>query len=1354
MYSDRGAFHGVVRLIPDDSPTGVPERVDASATNGSYSASAWTDAGGAFDFDYWSTPEVDGVMVFGDGGDSGTGSYDLWLGPRGGPPSGEGWRQRSWSSTKSNVNTQVDLVFNTGEVEDEPRPDCEVPPSGVETPEAPPTGVGQPVNPLNGNVFFDQTDAVLPGVGRELRFVRSYNSMLLAEGQHGAFGPGWNHSYEQRLDLLRNPVTILRLRRGDGTSLYFQDTDQDGTFHPSVPPTSGSWIERLSGAVCLPASSPCYRRVFRAGGYETYEGDGRLRKITTASEVTTTLTYDTYDPPRLVSVADAGGRSLTLSYDDSGRPRQPTRLTGPAGLIATFTYTEANTLGAVTYANNDGLYTFAYHPDGRLETVTDADGVVLEHHLDDAQGRATTSARGAPPDQVELYSFAYQDFRTIVTSRRTASQAEDDVTTFEWNRVWGLRRITRVIGACASCSGSGGDTREWKYDGKGRIIEYTDGAGNVTTYTYDPATGDLLTSRRSPAPDVFHTTTYTYWPDGRVHTVTRPNGQVTTYTWAAEGPATITEQVTPTTSRLTQIAYTAQGKPWKITDPRNRLTELHWKPEGDLEWVKDPLLHQTTFQYDLMGRRTKTVLPPTTPPNDSPTLTYDTLGRLRRVTNPNASYAETTYGGDGRRATFHDAGSHQATYHYDGFGRLEAVEDSAGRVEYAYDLMSHLTGLELVGTAFQVSFEHDAHGRVTGVTYPGDLSEAYTYDAAGRLWTRTDRKGVTTTYTYDGLGRLTRKTYSGGPATPDVVYTYDAIGTVANANRGLLTSVTDNAGETLSWDYDLAGQVLTEKSTRNNSQVTYTWALDGQRASLGVGNPGQTPSNLFDHVTDGDGRLWKIRRVVGSTTTDLATFTYDPADRRRTLTYASGVVTSYTPDLLSRLATLSARKGPTVLTQIGHTYDDVDNRLTRSEPGFTDTYTYDAGTYRLNGVTRGTAFQGGYTYGPPPPGPYTLGNRERVTFPLGGGVGQSSPWVYTDRNELLNAFYRTGSTAFTYDANGNVESRVEGAYEGASEWTYEWDVENRVRRVLGNGQEMARFTYDPLGRRVEKVAGGVTRKYVYDGEDVFRMRETIGATTTTYRYVHGPGIDEPLALDGPSGIVRYYHADTLGSIVKTSNASGSATATYAYDPFGQITSGSPPDYAFTGREWDPETGLYYFRARYYDPKIGRFISEDPIGFDGGDVNLYAYVWNNPTNFVDPEGLAGSRGGPWHPPPGVHTACTPADDCSTLKGKIWLLLRMIRSHEGWDRTMPRPRGGNRHATEIAQLWIQLATCQALYTEKCLNKPTCNDECKENAKKAATAGAAAASAYIAYRCIRMIPSLFPPLWPTIPANAAAP
>jgi RHS repeat-associated protein len=147
-------------------------------------------------------------------------------------------------------------------------------------------------------------------------------------------------------------------------------------------------------------------------------------------------------------------------------------------------------------------------------------------------------------------------------------------------------------------------------------------------------------------------------------------------------------------------------------------------------------------------------------------------------------------------------------------------------------------------------------------------------------------------------------------------------------------------------------------------------------------------------------------------------------------------------------------------------------------------------------------------------------------------------------------------------------------------------------------------------------------------------------------------------------------------------------------------------FQYTACEADAETGLYYYRARYYDPMSGRFLSEDPIGLSGGDVDLYAYVWNDPTTLVDQLGL---QGGPWHPPAGVPTKCRPTDDCPTIKGKIWMLQRMIVSVTGWDWNVPSPRGGGRHSlpkdpnnpnnNDIAQLWKQLAECQALFAEKC-------------------------------------------------------
>jgi RHS repeat-associated protein len=196
------------------------------------------------------------------------------------------------------------------------------------------------------------------------------------------------------------------------------------------------------------------------------------------------------------------------------------------------------------------------------------------------------------------------------------------------------------------------------------------------------------------------------------------------------------------------------------------------------------------------------------------------------------------------------------------------------------------------------------------------------------------------------------------------------------------------------------------------------------------------------------------------------------------------------------------------------------------------------------------------------------------------------------------------------------------AAAGPLDFCFEWNAENQLTRVTKNAVEMATFKYDPLGRRVEKVAGGVTTSFTYDGQAI--LRHVAGATTT--RFVQGPGIDEPLAKeDAGSGTLSYYHADALGSIAKLTDQAGAVVHSYQYDAWGNIQAGETlPGPAFTGREWDPETGLYYYRARYYDPHLGRFISEDPIGFMGG-VNFYTYVRNRPTVWMDPFGLQAGPG---------------------------------------------------------------------------------------------------------------------------------
>jgi len=210
----------------------------------------------------------------------------------------------------------------------------------------------------------------------------------------------------------------------------------------------------------------------------------------------------------------------------------------------------------------------------------------------------------------------------------------------------------------------------------------------------------------------------------------------------------------------------------------------------------------------------------------------------------------------------------------------------------------------------------------------------------------------------------------------------------------------------------------------------------------------------------------------------------------------------------------------------------------------------------------------------------------------------------------------TRTTHLGNDSNGNTQTSV----TGSNTTTYAWDFENRLTSVTlpGTGGTVS-FKYDPLGRRIYKSSSSGTSVYAYDGENLIEETNSSGAVVA--RYEETQNIDEPLAMLR-SSTTSYYHADGLGSVTSLSSSAGSIANTYTYDSFGKLTASTGSlvnPFRYTARESDAETGLYYYRARYYDQSAGRFLSEDPVRFRGG-VNFYAYTENNPTNFADPEGL--------------------------------------------------------------------------------------------------------------------------------------
>lgn len=196
--------------------------------------------------------------------------------------------------------------------------------------------------------------------------------------------------------------------------------------------------------------------------------------------------------------------------------------------------------------------------------------------------------------------------------------------------------------------------------------------------------------------------------------------------------------------------------------------------------------------------------------------------------------------------------------------------------------------------------------------------------------------------------------------------------------------------------------------------------------------------------------------------------------------------------------------------------------------------------------------------------------------------------------------------------------------------------------------------------------------------------------------------DRPIAVvQGSSGgTMDYVSTDQLNTPRVVTDSSKNVLWAWNSDPFGN---GSPTgslsyNLRFPGQYYDAETGHNYNYYRDYDSGTGRYTESDPLGLNGG-LNTFAYVTDNPLSNTDPAGLSG---GPYHPPMGVRFACSDADSCPALTGKMQLIMKMINSHQGWDQQMPEPRGGGRHSEEIAGLWRAFANCQALFDKKCKGK----------------------------------------------------
>ena len=1081
--------------------------------------------------------------------------------------------------------------------------------------------VGKPINVTNGNVYLEQTDYNLPGVGEAINFIRSYNSR---SARFGLFGRAWSSGYDESLRINFDDLT-LRLFVPDGRATDFVG-DGTGLFSPVQPDFFGTINQNADGT---------YRLTFKDGRVHLFDQSGTLLSLADRNNNQTSLTYD--GSGRLASITDPSGRVVSVATNAFGLVLS---LSDSLGTIATYTYDSSSRLSSVTYPDNSA-YRFSYDSNGRLTSVTDISGTELEAHLYDSQGRATLSTRA---DGIERYSLSY-----VSDSETDVTDALGRVTKYFFATGPGRNVVTQVEGQC-SC-GSGSQSQSWAYDNDLNVTSYTNGRNQVTSYTYDTEGNQLTVT------DAGGTTTSTYNQFGEITTISDALGNTTSITYNDQGlPASVTDPLDHTTS----YASDSRGQLISVTDARGKKTTFAYDSVGNLITSTDALGHFTQFAYDARGRLTST--------NNAlghlTAFAYDSVGRVIQVTRADGSAISYQYDGAGRLITITDAKGNRTSFSYDRGYRLSSETDALFQTTfYEYDLMSNLISrTDALGRT--INFEYDDFNRPAKTIYPaanpGDsrLFATVSYDAIGNVIGRVDTAGRITSYIYDDLNRLVSSTDADSQTTTleyDALsrmtalvdahsqryrFNYDALGRLRHVRRGAAVMIytydavgnrkrrTDYNGALTEYTYDALNRLkaiaypdastadftydkLSRLQTATNENgtvnfdynrmnrvtratdvfgqiVEYNYDDNGNRTKLNVNS---LAANTYRY--DPLNRLTKILDAAGA----AFTFDYDSMSRLSQEKAPNGVKTTYQYDGLDRLTRLLDVKGVTTLADRQYQYNSGSQITQIAEPSSIRSFAYDV-VDRLTAAVYTNPLQPNENYSYD-----AVGNRTSSHL--------SASYGYQTFNRMTN----TSTSTFTYDPNGNVIAKT----DAAGTTRYNWDFENRLKQVtLPNGNTVM-YKYDALGRRVRRAPSvGVSTNFVYDGSEVIKDLNSDGSAVD---YVNGPGIDNKLRLtDSRLSGPLYFLQDHLGSTTGLTNSVGAVVSQTSYDSFGNPSSGvSLTRYGYTGREFDSDTGLYYYRARWYDPKLGRFISEDPIGLAGG-INQFAYVGNNPQNAKDPSGL--------------------------------------------------------------------------------------------------------------------------------------
>ncbi|MFZ0932346.1 MAG: FG-GAP-like repeat-containing protein [Syntrophobacteraceae bacterium] len=798
----------------------------------------------------------------------------------------------------------------------------------------------------------------------------------------------------------------------------------------------------------------------------------------------------------------------------------------------------------------------------------------------------------------------------------------------------------------SNCTAGVDPTIQYTYDNYGNLFTQTDPNLNPTTIVYDSTQTfpQTITDPRQHSTQITYNylfskpaskidsnnneTDYTYDFFGRVLTVVELPNDSTTYptkkyfynNYGAVGQQNIT-----LASRVVSGNAGVYSKSVYF-DGLGRTTSQHSDgPNGasiyvDTVYDANGRLGQKSYPY-LYGIETEKWTQ----------YTYDPLGRLLIQTNPGLTFSSITYAQGTTNYT--DPEFRMRTEVRDAFGQLTTVTQyqiwpTPFTTSYQYDPLGNLLSITDPENN-QTSVIYDSLSRRIAMADPDMGSWSYGYDSNGNLTSQIDANGNQIIFSYDAVNRITLKHLltagQGVQASPDTTYTYDQTGTGYQYTIGRLTTVIDASGSTSFPQYDRDGRVLTESSTVNGNPYTLQKTYDDLGRITTITYP---DSELVSYTYDTGGNL--------SSAGAYATFTnYTGLGQPQSIAYGNQVTTSLTYNtatdsrLHSMVTTTSPTGGDAQVQNLTYSYDGDGNVLFITDGSVNSTGTLEFVYDNLNRL--GAACSTNQSYG----------QYDQTSFeytPSGNIHYNTMVGYYSYTGPQPHAVTSAGSNTYTYDLNGNMTNR--------------------------NGQAMA---YDQENRLVQ--AGSYSYVYNYKGMRAVKNGGTPSSTTSYfnkfYECTNGActkhifaGIRRIASKSGSGAY--YYQPDHLGGLNVATDSLGNLAETNFYYPYGVdwIKTGSVDlQYKFAGQENDPETGVYYYKARYYDPVLGRFVTPDPLlqaAYDPttfsrlpvhrylpsrppayaslrrGDniakiyrvlnTNPYTYVQDNPVNSFDPTGL--------------------------------------------------------------------------------------------------------------------------------------